>query len=367
MTTEITLDNIEDLAIGSAFLGTGGGGDPYLGMLLCREALTKYGPVKLVSVDDLADADNVFVAAAIGAPTVMIEKLFSVEDQHYAVNLLEQYLGRSANAIISAEIGGCNSMMPVAYAAMRGLPLVDGDGMGRAFPELQMTAMAVNGISVAPMTLADEHGNSLLIQTKDAKKAERLARPVVAEMGASLCMSCYPMTGTEARTGVVRDTISAALSIGKAVRNSGDNASSAIERLVGALQGHNYYRDAYRLFDGKITEIERNTSKGWVTGRCMISALFGQGEAELIFRNENLVMYVDGQLRCVVPDLITVVDQETGHAIPTERLAYGQRVAVIGCSAPPPLKTEAALKVMGPQEFGLGETYVPIRQLMEKH
>jgi len=364
MATEINLDNIEDLAAGSAFLGTGGGGDPYLGSLLCREALAKYGPVKLISIDELKDSDNVYIAAAIGAPTVMIEKLFSVEDQHHAVSLLERFLGREATAISSAEIGGCNSMMPVAYAAMRGLPLVDGDGMGRAFPELQMTAMNVAGVGCAPMTLADEHGNSLLIQADSGKKAELLARPVVAEMGASVCLSCYPMTGAEARRGLVRDTITAAVSIGQAIRSRSDEP--AIERLVAALRQHEYYSDAYRIFDGKITEIERTTQDGWVTGKCVMSATLGKSEAKLVFKNENLVVYVDGILRCVVPDLITVVDQETGHAIPTERLAYGQRVSVIGCSAPAPLKTPAALAVMGPACFGLSEGYTPIRTLMEK-
>src|SRR3546814_8533158 len=92
----------------------------------------------------------------MGAPTVMIEKLFSIEDQHRAVETLERFLARQASAIISAEIGGCNSMMPVAYAAMRGLPIVDGDGMGRAFPALQMTSFNIEGVACAPLTIADE-------------------------------------------------------------------------------------------------------------------------------------------------------------------------------------------------------------------
>src|SRR3546814_16659514 len=94
MLTAITLDNIEHLAIGSSFLGTGGGGDPYLGSLLCREAIAKFGPVRVMSVDELSDDDNVFIAAAMGAPTVMIEKLFSIEDQHRAVETLERFLAR---------------------------------------------------------------------------------------------------------------------------------------------------------------------------------------------------------------------------------------------------------------------------------
>lgn len=46
-------------------------------------------------------------------------------------------------------------------------------------------------------------------------------------------------------------------------------------------------------------------------------------------------MRVDGRLGCIVPDLITIVDAETAHAIPAERLAYGQRIAVVTCGAAP--------------------------------
>ena len=97
MVEAVTLENIEHLAIGSAFLGTGGGGDPYLGSLLCREALAEYGPVELADPAELTHSDSVFVAAAMGAPTVMLEKLFSLEDQDRAVRSLEQRLGCQAS------------------------------------------------------------------------------------------------------------------------------------------------------------------------------------------------------------------------------------------------------------------------------
>ena len=364
MVSAITLDNIEHLAIGSSFLGTGGGGDPYLGSLLCREAIAKYGPVPVISVDELKDEDHIFVAAALGAPTVMIEKLFSIEDQHRAVATLERFLDRQASAIISAEIGGCNSMMPVAYAAMRGLPIVDGDGMGRAFPALQMTSFNIEGVACAPLTIADEHGNSVLYQTTTGLKAEELSRPVAAAMGASVCMSCYAMTGVEARRATIPKTLSGAIEIGGAIARSSD-PRSPLDRLVAALRDHQYYKDAAVIFQGKITGLERDTSKGWVFGNCSISAMNGSGTAELQFQNENLLVTVDGQLRCVVPDLVTIVDLETAHAIPTERLAYGQRVAVVACSAPPLLTTERALDVVGPECFGLDQQYIPLAELIK--
>ncbi|GAA0468850.1 DUF917 domain-containing protein [Parasphingorhabdus litoris] len=361
----VTADMIEDLAAGSAFLGTGGGGDPYLGSLLCREAIAQYGPVSLISPQDLKKSDNVYVAAIVGAPTVMIEKLISIRDQHKAVAALEDYTGQQASVIASAEIGGCNSMMPLAYAAMRGLPLLDGDGMGRAFPELQMTSFNIEGVSCTPMSLADEHDNRIIIEAQSAKKTELLTRPLAAEMGASICMSCYPMDGEEAARTVVPHTISAALDIGAAINRRDSAEKPPIERLLSALRRHDYYSNAYEIYRGKITNIERNTTRGWVLGECTISSLEKHdSRAKLVFQNENLTAYVDGELRCIVPDLITVVDMETANAITTERLSYGQRVAVIGCSAPKQINTAKARETVGPGCFGLEEDYLPISQLV---
>lgn len=364
MITQIGLEDIDDLAAGSTFLGTGGGGDPYLGSLLCQEAITRYGPVRLLDVTKVADDDAVFVAAAMGAPTVMIEKLLSIDDQDRAVRALERYLGRTATAIISLEIGGCNSMMPVAYAAMRAVPIIDGDGMGRAFPKLQMTSMNINGIRCAPMALGDEHGNVVVFETDDGQKAEELARPVVAAMGAAGCLSCYSMTGTQARTAIVPRTLSGAIAIGRAINGKSHCDRAPVDRLIAALCELPLYGDGRCAFEGKIISIERNTRDGWVFGTCIVKALEGDSVASIDFQNENLSLRVDGKLRCIVPDLITIVDTESAHAIPTERLAYGQRVSVIVCAAPAQLVTPAALAVVGPKQFSLESEYERLSALM---
>jgi DUF917 family protein len=358
----ITLDNIDDLATGSAFLGTGGGGDPYIGSLLCKQAIATHGPIPLLSFDELPDDASVFTVAAMGAPTVMIEKLFSVENAHRAVSALETKLGRTATAIISAEIGGLNSVMPVAYAAMRGLPIIDGDGMGRAFPSINMTTFNVYGVSCTPMTIGDEHGNVVTFETDTAKVAEDLARPLVAAMGAAVSLSCYPMTGADVKRAALPETMSAALAIGAAIRAAGSD-EPPVERLLTALRSLPYYRHAHRLFRGKIVDLGRETTRGWVFGRCAIQSLDGSSQAVIGFQNENIAVHVDGVLRAIVPDLVCIVDSETADPIPTEALRYGQRVDVIGCSASPRLRSPAALAAMGPAAFGQTEDYVEIERL----
>jgi uncharacterized protein len=358
----ITVDNIEDLAAGAAFLGTGGGGDPYIGALLCREALERYGPVRLLPLAEVRDEDALFTTAGMGAPTILLEKLLSLEDADSSVRALERHLGRAATAMIAAEIGGINATLPIAYSAMRGLPLLDADGMGRAFPQLQMCAFNAAEISCAPLSLADEFGNFAIIEADTAHKAEELARSLVVAFGASATMSCYPMTGAQAKVGAVAGSMTAALEIGAAIRERSSDGDP-VSRLLDVLRRQPLYGHAYRLFDGKIVELQRDTTRGWVVGTCEMAGLDDTRRCLVKFQNENLSAEIDGVLHAIVPDLITIVDLETASAIPTESLRYGQRVVVVGCSAPRQLRTPRCLDLMGPAAFGLHQQYQKIEHL----
>ncbi len=67
-----------------------------------------------------------------------------------------------------------------------------------------------------------------------------------------------------------------------------------------------------------------------------------------------------------VPDLISMVDSETGEPIPTEEVRYGLRVTVLGMPVSPLLSTPIALEVVGPKAFGYDDVeYVPIGDYVE--
>ena len=149
----ITEEDLEYIAVGAAVLGAGGGGDPQIGKLMAKQAVHKHGPVKLIKAEDLDDEGLVIPSAMMGAPAVMLEKLPNGSEPAFAFNALEKYLGRKAQAVIPIEEGGLNSCIPIYTAAVLGLPLVDADGMGRAFPELPMVSFSVGGVSSTPMLL----------------------------------------------------------------------------------------------------------------------------------------------------------------------------------------------------------------------
>ena len=365
MTLEIAVEMLEDLARGAAFLGTGGGGDPYIGRLYTQEAVRRHGPPHILALEDVNDDMYVASVAGFGAPTVQMEKLIRGDEVEFTFRRLERHVGRRIDAILPAEIGGSNSMLPLMLGARLGLPVIDADGMGRAFPELQMNSLSVHGMRATPLVVADEHLNSAIIEAGDDRTAEQLTRALAIQMGLRVFIACFPGTGRQVKEAAIGGTLSIALGIGRAIAR-GRREGSPVGSLLDYLSTTEHFRHARLIFDGKIVDLERNTSEGFSVGTCNLESLDGgSSRASVVFQNENLVVRVDGRMRAIVPDLICIIDRETAEPIPTQALKYGQRVAVIGLSAPAKMRTPAALDCFGPKAFRLPEPFVPIERIGE--
>ncbi len=360
---KLTIEDLVAVARGAALLGSGGGGDPYIGRMLATSAIEEFGMPEIIEPDALADDATVYTIAMLGAPTVLIEKAACGDDVDLAIERMEAYTGRKADALIPIEIGGVNSMLPIMAAARQGLPLINADGMGRAFPEIQMVTFNVYGVSCTPLTVTDDHLNSLTIETGSAKRAEDLVRVSSIEMGCSVIMSSYPMTGKEVKQFSVHGTLTLALEIGRAIR-LGRNEGDPVSALVNYLHTTPYYNHCRVIFDGKVMDLKRETAQGFTMGYCYLTALDGSDRnLEVSFQNEHLIAKEDGKLRAIVPDLICLVDRETAEPVSVEALKYGQRLKVLGISCAPIMRTEESLAVFGPQAFGLQDRFTPIEQL----
>ncbi|PRX50412.1 hypothetical protein B0I33_102533 [Prauserella shujinwangii] len=346
-TREITLSDLDDISRGAAILGTGGGGDPYIGRLLATAALREHGPVPLVDLGELEPGAAVLPVAMMGAPTVMVEKLPSVDQIGLAATTLATYLGRELTHVACAEAGGVNSLIPVAAAAQLGLPLVDADGMGRAFPEIQMVLPTLYGIRATPMAIADEKGNRGVLDTVDNHWAERLARSATIDMGCSAMISTYAMTGAQARDSLVPGTLSLCAELGALVRSARAGFRDPVDAVVARLGGR-------RLFTGKVTDVVRRTVTGFARGEATLAGMDGDTGAELVlrFQNEHLVAERDGTTVAAVPDLVCTLDRESGEAVTTESLRYGQRLTVIAAPADPRWHSPEGLALAGPAYFG---------------
>ncbi len=360
---ELDREDLKDLCRGAAFLGTGGGGDPYIGRLMVEHAMDESGPVTIIDPSEVPEDALVLPTAMMGAPTVLVEKIPRGDEAVKSLQRLERHLGKKAFATMPIEIGGINSTMPLVVGARLGLPVVDADGMGRAFPELQMETFAVYGVSGTPMAITNEYGDCTLVETRDNKMMEWIARGVAIRMGGAAYIAEYAMTGEEVRRTSVPNTLTLALKIGRCIREARQGHINPFQALLDLLP-QTPYSFGKIIYRGKIVDIFRETRAGFAAGLCKIQGLDEwPGIMEIEIQNENLTARVDGELKAIVPDLICIMDSETAEPITTETLRYGQRVTVMGVAVPPIMRTPEALAIFGPVGFGIDALFTPIEQM----
>lgn len=351
----ISDSELGDIAFGATVLGAGGGGDPYIGRLMASEAIRARGDVELVPAEEVDDDALVVQAAMMGAPTVMVEKLPNGREIVGAFLGLEEHVGKPIQYVTALEAGGLNSMIPLIVGASLRRPVVDADGMGRAFPELQMVTPTLFGISSTPMTIADEKGNLAAINSVNNIWAERIARAITAEMGSTALIAMNPLTGRQLKDAMVLGTISRAEQIGQAVRVARREHRDPLRALLDATRGR-------LIFRGNVSDVSRRTQGGFVRGEAIVRGADGYDARVMTirFQNENLVALEREEVVVSVPDLITIVDAETAEPITTEALRYGFRVNVLGIPCDPKWRTPAGLEVVGPARFGYDVAYVPV-------
>ena len=360
MSWELGPADLPDLARGAALLGTGGGGDPHVGRLMVEQAMREHGPVTVLDPDEVGDDEFVIPTAMMGAPTVMVEKIPRGDEAVTALRTLEQLLGRRATATMPIECGGINSMIPLVVAARSGLPVVDADGMGRAFPELQMETFGVYGVPGSPMVVSGDHGETVTIDTgPDNVRMEWLARGATIRMGGAALIAEYAMSGADVKRTAVPRTLSLGLSLGRAIREAREQLRDPVSALAEALST-TIYTHLRVLFAGKVADVERRTVDGFARGRARFVSFDGSSTLRTQFQNETLVAEIDGVVAAIVPDLICVLEAESAEPITTEGLRYGQRVVVVGISTPAIMRTPEALAVFGPACFGLDEQFRPV-------
>ena len=355
----IGIQEIEDIALGAALVGAGGGGDPYVGKLVAMGAVKECGPVTLLDPEEVPDDALLVPIAMMGAPTVLGEKGIGGGEYQTLYNMVSQFFGKQIYAFMPIEAGGVNSMLPIAACARLGLPLVDCDGMGRAFPELQMVTFTIGGMSATPMALTDEKGNSVIFETITNKWTEELARAVTMSCGGSVSVSLYPMTGAQMKAYSVKNIVTRSQKLGEAIRTVKDCADD-----VTPEEHFLQFSEGYKLFKGKIADVLRETRGAFNFGKVMLE---GIGEckghqAYVEFQNENLTATVDGEILATTPDLICLVDTETFTPVTTDALKYGKRVLVVGLKCFEMWRTPAGIDLVGPRYFGCDTDYIPLEE-----
>ncbi len=359
----INLDHLDDLALGSVFLATGGGGDPHVPKLIAQEAIRQYGPVTVIQPDDLADEAYVVPIGSVGAPTVSLELLPSIDDAARTLDAFETYTQRTVDAVASFEIGGGNSLIPLVAAAGKGIPVIDGDGMGRALPEAQMMSYAIAGVKPTPAVAYDYAGNTASFNVATTDIYERHIRAYSMAAGGMITAAEHAMTGAQLKASIIPGTLSFSIALGRVLRENRGQADKLLKPLQDVFKP-SIYGECRLVFTGKVIDKSTRIIGGYDIGEAVIERFDGAGDTLTVnIKNEYLLAKLGHNVVASVPDLITIVDYETGVPINAERLRYGQRVCVFATGCPEFYRSEVALNVVAPRCFGFDIDYVPVEQL----
>lgn len=374
--------DVEWISTGAYILGTGGGGNPYGLMIRLRTLLRNGTTIRVTNPEDLPDDAQVGCGGGAGSPTVAIEKLAGdelLEAQHELYKICE----KSATHMISVEIGGANGLsgLLLGSSAQMDVPTVDGDWMGRAYPTKWQTTPVVfkeRETIWSPIALSDGNGNVIIMPKASSDAAvERILRAALSEMGSQVGGADAPVTGAETKRWVVKHTLSQAWRIGRAVararkENRVDNVAETIIDECGGPEAGKV------LWKGKIVGVERTLRNGHVYGECLIegadvrdddngtagdqpSAQF-KGIVKIPFKNENIAairVHPDRKeerqedVLAIVPDLVCLIDAQSGEAVGTPEYRYGLLVVVLGIAASDRWTgSERGIEIGGPKGFG---------------
>ncbi|CAL9371728.1 DUF917 domain-containing protein [Streptomyces sp. enrichment culture] len=340
----LTAARVPALAAGATLLGSGGGGEVATGALLLSRELAG-APVPLVPAAAQAPDTLVVHAGLVGAPDVLAERLADPDDFAHAVHTAAEVAGVRAGAVGVIEIGGLNAVVAAVAAARLGLPLVDGDLMGRAFPRIDQT---VAGVDPAPLVLVGPGGNTVVVRECARRLAERLLRANVLALGGAAALAVHPLPAARLAAIGVRGSVSACLGLGDRLLAARE-AGGTPEDLADALQ-------AELLAAGRVEEIvpRQDLTPGWAT--------VTDGRTGAVVRvdllDEYLAVTVDGVTRAAVPQIIAAVDPRGHRPLRADQLRTGGHLILLRL---PPLHTwpSEADPLVGPPAFGLDLTPPP--------
>lgn len=364
-----TRQDIEDFLTGCAFYGTGGGGDTKVGRMCLNKCLEQGMDITLMdpaNVDDEAIFCSAFFMGSIAPATDEVladmkkngynELKYELEDILIgAVRNLEAYIGKKIDGLIVAEPGGSNTACCMAAAYKMGLPVLNGDPNGRAIPETVQGSHAIKGYNGLPAVYFDGWGNCSITTDAFAYHAmERIGKYMSQASYGVMGEAAYVMTGKEAKEILIPYSLSKVLEVGRAINQSiargEDPLSAAAKASGGKVVGK-----------GALHSISTENHEGYYWGSYYIKGMdaYEGNEYKIWFKNENHILWVNGIPHTTSPDLITIVNYETGTPVLNSYLKEGDPVGIIINPSHELYMCDRAIEVFGPRAFGFDFDYVP--------
>ena len=362
----ISRENLDAFLEGLGILGTGGGGSPTWGRAIMEHDLALGRKATIVEPEDVPDDAVVASGGIMGSVKVLDtfspadlmrrwDERFELAD---AFRVMEETIGRKIDYVVPCELGGLNTPVILSLGARTGRIVINGDGLGRASPETHLVSFNGYGISLTPMPLVDAVGNVVVVRHGvESTYADSLGRWVITRGGGLGANAHYPMTGAQLKRAVVPGTIRQALALGEAVLRARCEGADPVATVAAELGGRH-------IHTGTVERISEEEAEGFYFTRAALS-----GGAELVIKNEAMALFIGGKLATIFPDLICMLDPETGRGLMSAELRVGSRLALVVAACHPRLRgalaSEVGRQAFSPARFGLpGHRNQPIEELL---
>lgn len=350
----LTLQELEDMLLGTVILGAGGGGDIEEGRDMIKQALSAGKTFDLVTLDEVPDDALICTPYLLGAVTPLSpeeERAYAGLEISNTDPLLQAYaefqehLGQEFYGTTPCELGGSNTAAAFFPAAMNGHRIIDADPAGRAVPEITHSTYFLHGLPAAPIYAMNPFGESFLIdKVKDDQRAETLVRALTQVSGNTIAAIDHALPMRELRDVLIPGTISKAIDVGRACRETmaegGDTAAKIAEMGKGMV-----------LFRGEVRTVTYETENGFTIGQIMLET--GEQTMTISVKNEHMACYLNGKVLATVPDLICLFDTTTGAPVTNPDVSEGQAISAVLLPAPSQFLSELGLSVFGPRYAGI--------------
>ena len=365
-------EEFDDFLRGLVIYGTGGGGDEDWGRLLLENDRKRGRVCEIVDPKDVAD--DAFICSGGLMGSVKSLEGMSYEDitmeweENFplttAIQTMEKIMGKKVDYIIPFEVGALNTTVMMSAAARLGIPMLDGDLIGRSTPETHMTAPIGNGVNLYPMPLLDRHGNTTIVMHSDSPTyADEVGRFVVVKGGGLGANAHYPMTGKQVKEAIVPNTVTRAIEFGRIIAEANAAGRDPVEAFRQEIEGD-------LLFDGVITEMFGEDKGGFYLTNLLMEGkdAFSGKKLKMIVKNESMIIWIDDKLSIMLPDCAFMLDPKTGAGIPSIAHKVGLPMAIVGADCHPRvskcMESKLGQIAFGADRYGCpGLPYIPYSKL----
>lgn len=373
---KMSIENLQDcvdLLEGGLWMGTGGGGSYDDGMTLLKGALESGLSLEWVDVESIPD--NVWTAtigvhgtiAPISRETQNeINRMGLIDNMGdmflaEAVKELGKYIGHEFGCLVPAELGAEAIPEALVCAARLGLPVVDGDYVGRAVPEEMQSTYCLYGKQSNLFASVDKWGNVIVVKNAvNTQALERIAKMLALAAFGYTAVATTPLRALDLKKILVRGTLTKCLKIGRALRHARQSGYDPINAVLEVING-------WQLFEGTVIGVETDDRDGYLFGTTHIEGKgdFLEQTLDVWFKNENLVSWLNGSHWICSPDLLTLVHKESGRGTYNADIKEGDEVVAIGMKGLDGFRSEMGLSLAGPRHFGFDIEYTPIEELIK--